>query len=86
MREVFDTWEQDQSNGLWRWLPLDDDLMAAVLLMFESLPATVFLRTGDAIHLVCARENGVAEIYSNDRHLKQAASYFGLTSRDVVPV
>lgn len=77
-------WHKDQELGLWNWMPLHAMIIDEVLRMFETLPQAVYLRTGDAIHLACARENGFAEIYTNDRHLKLAASHWGLTACDVV--
>ena len=47
-------------------------------------PRDVFLRTGDAIHLLSAREHGLTEIYSNDRHLLAAAPHVGMRGRDVI--
>ncbi len=45
---------------------------------FLKLPSTIFLRTGDAIHLATASEAGFKEIYSNDNHLLAAAPIFKL--------
>src|SRR5438093_4653278 len=78
-------WRDDQAAGLWRWLPLNDALFDAVVDLFEHLPGDVFLRSGDAIHLACAREHGVTPIHTNDRHLTLAANHLGLATSDVVP-
>lgn len=82
---VFNTLRQDDAAGLWTWLPLTPRVAQRVLDAFETLPPHVFLRTGDAIHLACAQENGFREIYSNDQHLLAAASHFGLVSKNVIP-
>ena len=47
-------------------------------------PRDVFLRTGDAVHLLSAREHGLLEIYSNDRHLLAAAPHVGMRGRVVI--
>ena len=60
------------------WLPLTSEIIERVHDVFLNLPATVFLRTGDAIHLATASEAGFKEIYSNDRHLLAAAALFKL--------
>ena len=73
----------DESVRLWEWLPLTTAVMTAVVDAYGNLPRDVFLRTGDAVHLLSAREHGVNEVYSNDRHLLAAAPYLGLTGRDV---
>lgn len=50
----------------------------------RNLPGEVFLRTGDAVHLLSARARGLTEIYSNDRHLLRAAPHLGLAGRDLI--
>jgi hypothetical protein len=49
----------------------------------KRLPAGVFLRAGDAIHLGSARLAGFSEVWSNDGHLLAAAGQFGLKARSV---
>jgi predicted nucleic acid-binding protein len=65
--------------------------MRAILKDFEEdekngvwLPSTAFLRAGDALHLACAEEHGFQEVYTNDRHMLQAARYFRLTGVNVL--
>lgn len=74
----------DCASGLWRWLPLDDALAAGVSEKLRLLPANVFIRGADAVHLLCAAEHGFTEIFSHDRHFLAAAPHFGLTGRDVI--
>lgn len=71
--------DDDCRDGLWEWLPITDDLVHEARKRFSGLPATMFLRASDALHLTCASEHGFTEIYSNDRHLLAAAPHFGLT-------
>lgn len=82
---IFSTMRQDDLLGLWTWLPLTPALIQAVVQAFETLPANLFLRTADAIHLACAQASGFAEIYSNDQHLLSAASHFGMVGKNVIP-
>ena len=74
----------DESVRLWEWLPLSPAIINAVTDMFTSLPPHVFLRTGDAVHLLSARINGFAEIYSNDTRLLAAASHIDMAGHDVI--
>ena len=44
----------------------------------------MFLRTGDAVHLLTARQNGLDEVFSNDERLLAAASEIGIVGRNVI--
>ena len=74
----------DETERLWEWIPLSSAIIEAVEDAFRNLPRDVFLRTGDAVHLISARAHGFAEICSNDKHLLRAAPHLGLTGRDVI--
>lgn len=83
-RQVLAQFELDCGQDAYRWLPLSQAVTARLSKTFESLPATAFLRASDAIHLACAAENRIREVYSNDRHLLAAASHFGLEGINLV--
>ena len=68
-------------TDVWHLLPVTERLMREVAARIATLPAGVFLRAGDAVHLATALDHGCQEIWSNDRHLLAAAPYFGLTGR-----
>ena len=74
----------DLADGLWIWLPVTPELLAESSQAFHSLKPSVFLRAADAIHLTCARRNGVREVYSNDRHMLAACETFGLIGRNIL--
>jgi predicted nucleic acid-binding protein len=75
-REVMSQFEDDCRQGLWTWLPVTAALTTTAAAAFTRLPRSVFLRAADALHLVCAREHGLPEIYTNDRHMAAAARHF----------
>ena len=77
-REVAAQFDDDCDAGIWTWLPVTEPLAAVAVQSIAALPRSVFLRAADALHLVCAREHGFSEIYSNDRHLLAAARHYGL--------
>mgnify|MGYP001569359536 CR=1 FL=1 len=70
--------EADLDAGLWTALPVTSALIEAQAHRMTTLPANVFLRAADALHLTCAAEAGLREVYSSDRHLVAAAPQFGL--------
>jgi uncharacterized protein len=71
----------DESERLWTWLPLSERLMSDVASLYRALPPGVWLRTGDAIHLVSARMHSFDEIWSGDARLVAAAPHLGLAGR-----
>lgn len=74
----------DTEAGAFHWLPEGQEVLARVAAVFAKLPATVFLRGADALHLATAAEHGLATVYSNDMHLLDAAEYFGIEGRNVI--
>jgi predicted nucleic acid-binding protein len=68
----------DCEDGLWSWLPVTDELVAAAQEVTRGLPSGTFVRSLDALHLTCARWHGYERIYSNDKNLMRAAPHFGL--------
>ena len=70
--------------GAFRWLPLSEHVFERTELVYARLPAVVFLRAADALHLSTASENGFREIHSNDAKLLSAAHHFGLRGLNVI--
>ena len=70
--------------GAFQWLAQSEGIMVRIRNVFLKLPAAVFLRGADAIHLATAAEAGFRIIYSNDGHLLAAARHFGIEGRNVI--
>ena len=77
-REVTAQFADDCALGLWTWLPVTGALLEKTAAAFTRLASPVFLRAVDALHLVSAREHGLREVYTNDRHMLSAARRFQL--------
>ena len=77
-KDVFEAlmgqFEQDLEDGLWCLAGPSEALFRQVQAFFATLDATVFLRSLDALHLITARSEGFARVYSNDRHLLAACA------------
>ena len=71
-------------DGAFHWLAQDQDILSLILQVYEKLPATVFLRAADALHLATAAESGFRIVFSNDAHLLAAAKHFGLEGKNVI--
>jgi predicted nucleic acid-binding protein len=75
---VFEQFHADIEAGVWEWLPLDERLWAEIDRCFRDLAETVFLRGADAVHLACARQHRIKEIYTSDRHMLAACEALDL--------
>jgi predicted nucleic acid-binding protein len=84
MRAILKDFEEDEQNGVWRWFGVTSELLDKARRAVLDIPATVFLRSGDALHLACAEEQGFQKVYTNDRHMLKAARYFHLTGVNVL--
>lgn len=84
MSAIVKEFEADEKTGVWRWHGVTPDLLEKARTAVLKLPDTVFVRAGDALHLTCAAEQNFQQVYTNDRHMLQAAPYFHLTGVDVI--
>ncbi len=79
-----DQFMADSQTGLFEWLALTAGVRKRVEQIFRKAPVSVFLRAADALHLACASEHGIQDVYSNDRHFLAAAPLFGLRGNNVI--
>jgi len=70
-------------DGLWNLIPVNEALLRRTGALIASAPEDLFVRTADAVHLTTAFEAGEREVWTNDRHMLAAATYFGLSGRSV---
>jgi predicted nucleic acid-binding protein len=82
-RELLLQFEQDCADGIVSFIPVSPALLRSARSAYRDLPAALFVRSIDCLHLVAARETGFKEIYSNDRHLLAAAPHFNLRGIDL---
>jgi len=73
----------DIQDGVWSLIPISDGFLFRAELLISTVRGSLYLRAGDAVHLVSAQEAGFTEIWSNDRHMLAAAPAFGLTGKSV---
>lgn len=81
---VFHRLQEDEEMGVWLWLPVASLLLRSICDRVSRLPKAVPIRAGDALHLGCARENGLTEIYTNDHHMLDCAPFFGLKGVNIL--
>lgn len=74
----------DEQAGRWVWLSFTQRLLETAERIIQGLPPEVAIRAADALHLVCARENGCQQLFTNDRHMLTAAPHFGISVVNVI--
>jgi len=84
-RLIWKQYDRDEENRIWTWLSVSQEQLADVVVCFRKLAPSVYLRSGDALHLACAVEHGFKKIYSNDGHLLAAAKVFKMKGINVIP-
>ncbi len=82
-RDLASRFSEHVEEGLWNLIPVNEALLRRTSALMVSAPLDLFLRTADAVHLATAREIGERDVWTGDRHMLAAASYFGLTGRCV---
>jgi len=82
--DVLKEFKQDETDGVWHWFGVTSALIEAARETVLRVPSQVFVRTGDALHLACAREHGFKDVYTNDSHMLKAAKYFHVTGVNVL--
>lgn len=81
--DVLRQFEADCAASGFEWLAVSLEIIQRLTDRYACLQKTQHLRASDAIHLACAVENGLREIYSNDSRLLEAAAHFGLKGLNV---
>lgn len=71
-------------NGVWQWFSVTSALLEQTRLQISALPNAVFVRSIDALHMTCAADHGYREVYTNDRHMLQAARHFHVSGLDIL--
>lgn len=84
MAAILKEFEQDERDGVWQWFAVTSALLDKARHHVLNLPSTVFVRSGDALHLTCAEEHGFREVYTNDRQMLQAARHFDVIGVNVL--
>src|SRR5262245_43399670 len=79
-RAVMAQFSWDSAHGLWTWIPVTSRLIEAATRAMEGLSRSVALRSADALHLACAQQQGLRDVYTGDRHMTAAAPYFRVTA------
>ncbi len=83
VRELAVRFSEHIGDGLWNLAPVTEALLRRTSALMVSAPRDLFVRSADAVHLTTAHEIGERAVWTNDRHMLAAASYFGVTGQSV---
>ena len=75
-RAVTAQFTSDCAHGVWAWIPVSSRLIEVATRAMGGLPKSISLRSADALHLACARDHGLRDVYTSDRHMSAAAPHF----------
>lgn len=82
-RELAARFSEHIGDGLWNLIPVTEALLRRTSARMVAGPRDLFIRTAEAVHLTTAYEIGERVVWTNDRHMLAAASYFGVTGQSV---
>lgn len=82
-RALTATFRSHVELGTWKLIPVSESLLWEVHEALRSLPGSVCVRAGDAIHLIAPRTAGFTQGWTNDRHMLDAARHFRVDGRSV---
>jgi predicted nucleic acid-binding protein len=82
-QQLLDAFLEHVEAGFWTLLPINDSLLRRTALLIGAAPPSVYLRSGDAIHLATVQDAGEREIWTSDRHMLAAATHLGIRGRSV---
>jgi predicted nucleic acid-binding protein len=80
-QETVNSFREHIEIGFWTLIPVTESLLVRMTARVGALPASIYLRAGDAVQLATAAESGEHEIWASDRRLLAAAPLFGLIGR-----
>jgi len=83
MTAILKDFEEDAKSGVWQWFGVTSELLKKTCRAVLDLPSTVFVQSGDALHLASAEEQ-LIEVYTNDRHMLQNARTNNVTGVNVL--
>lgn len=83
-RAMLAQFEADHAAEAIQWLPCGAEVFQRLRKIYADLPASVYLRGADALHLATAAVSRFRVVYSNDSHLLAAANHFGIKGVDVI--
>jgi len=73
----------DIDSGVIVTIPVTETILRKVDAATRKLPAGCYVRAMDALHLVTAADSGFAEVWTNDKHMIDAAAHFGVRGRSL---